>query len=718
MKRVVNLRLSVVCVLSFALGILSFHEVLFKNFWLLILCCLFSALAAVLFACARKKYWIICLAALCFVFLGFANFYRVYSCRKENFATEEKGVLQGRVTDIGRNGNAQNYLYLENCTFEDQPLLGRVSMYVFNPESYETGDVVVVFGTLRQTYALKDDVETKYVRYNVRYELADAKNAYAQSGSLTLGEKARKYVYDVASRFMPKNADVAYALLTGDRNTLSEDTRSLFTQAGIIHLLVVSGLHVGFVVGAFGFALKRLKLNPLVELTILLVPLGFYAYVCGFAPSIMRAVVMTACLYLTRFIHGKYDMLSSLCWAALFILIVQPAYLFDVGFQLSVLSVFGISTVYLQIARKLNKRKTAQNVWKKCARKVVDSVALSFACVVGTLFLSAYVFDGVVWAGIFANVVAIPLVFVAFLLSVFGMLPWVFHYLLPLADKVLQVVVVFARAVEKLPTVLPLKTLGFGVVVSVILLFVVGGYVNFSKKGKKFACVACAFLLAASVALASFPVGYVNGVQLFVERNKTTLVATNANKEVAVVGAFDGYSAYRALDCVGRKNAREVILYVTDTSNANVDVFRGYCDFRVKKVYLLDTGGNDELGAFLAQRNVPVVRAQQNELLGNGITVQSVYDGGLSGVVVKTGKVSVAVVLGNEIKTKRFEQLRQDVGLYVVTCAQEYFAQKGLKTVSYYQQNVFGNFGTNRCGNFTILEKSGTIQLNFRRNGI
>lgn len=718
MKRVVNLRLSVVCVLSFALGIFAFHEFLFKNIWILVLCCSFAVLAAALFACARKKYWIICLVALVFVLLGFANLFRVYSCRKENSVTEKSGVLQGRVTDIGRNGNPQNNLYLENCTFEGQPLEGRVSMYVFNPESYKTGDVVVVFGTLRQTYAVKDQVDTKLIRYNVRYELTDAKNAYAQSGSLTLDEKVRKYVFESVTQFMPSNADVAYALLTGDRNALATEKENAFTNAGIIHLLVVSGLHVGFVVGVFGFALKRLKLNPLLELAILLVPLCFYAYVCGFAPSVIRAIVMTACLYLTRFVHGKYDLLSSLCWAALFILIVQPAYLFDVGFQLSVLSVFGISTVYLQIARKLNKRKSPQNVWKKCGRKVVNSLALSFACVAGTLFLSAYVFQGVVWVGIFANVVAIPLVCVAFVISVFGMLPWVFHYLLWLADEVLQGVVLFAQAVEKLPTVLSLKTLAFGVIVSLVLLFVVGGYVNFSKTGKRIACGACALLLVLSVALASFPTGYANGAQLFVERSKTTLVATNVNKEVAVVGSFEGYSAVRALDCTKRKSPREITLYVTDTCDVNVMILADFCKLPVSKVYLLDTSGNDALLEYLSQQNVPVVRAQQNQLLGNGVTVQSVYDGGLSGVVVKTGKVSVAVVLGNETKTKRFAQLRQDVSLYVVSCAQQYFAQNGLKTVSYYQQNVFGNFGTNRYGNFTILEKSGTIQLNFRRNGI
>lgn len=709
MKRLINVRFALVAVSALIAGIISFYHFLFGRVW--VLCAVLAvtlALGAV-FACFNKKHLIIFIAALVFVLIGFFDFYAVYKIRKEDQTIMQNGVLRGRVTDIGRNGDGENAVYLENCTFEEEKLGGRVLLYVYDGTEFSTGDNVSVYGTLRNAYAVTPAPDTYTERRNVRYVFVGADNWIIQSGELTLDERVRKFVYEVTSENMPQNADVAYALLTGDRNALTESKTDAYAQAGIIHLLAVSGLHVGFIVALFSFLLKRLRLPVFAELAVLLVPLIFYAYICGFSPSVMRALVMTVCLYVSRMLRGRYDLLSSLCYAALFILIVRPIYLFDLGFQLSALSVFGISTVYLQIDRLIKRRKMP-----KAVRKLLQTVLLSFSCVCATAFLTANAYGYFVWLGIFVNVLAIPLVFLSFVLCFVGLIPWYFRYALQISDRILQVISDVAYGVQNLNAVLIVKTLTVGVLITVALLFIVGGYINLSGRAKSLACSACAVLLVLCVGFAYLPKNCDNCVTVFCGYDGATIVATSDKGEAAVAGNLNEYFLGEATEYLSDKKVSSLTVYIVETKSVDVPAFGNFCDrFDVEKVFLLDRTGNDLLQNLSEERNIPLIRAAFNQIYGESVTVQSVYDGGLSGAVIKTGRISVALVLGGETKTENFAELRSDVDFYAVTCAESYYSERNLQTLSYYQQPLKGNFGANKYGNFTIKELFDIITLKF-----
>ncbi len=711
MKRFVNVRFALIGVLSLMLGIFSFYQLLFGKVWVFVVALAVPIVCGVVFAFCRKKYWLLCLVAVFFVLVGFFDFYAVFQTRNESQVLVQNGVLRGRVTDIGRNGGSGS-VYLENCTFEGEKLNGRVLIYVYDDSQFSTGDNVSFYGTLRNVYAVTPTPRTDLIRHNVRYQVSDIQNTIIESGELTLGERVRKFVYETTLESMPQNADVAYALLTGDRNSLNEQKEDAYVEAGIIHLLAVSGLHVGFVVSVFSFLLKRLKLPIFVELTILLVPLVFYAYICNFAPSIVRAVVMTICVYISRILRGRYDLLSSLCYAALFILIVQPLYLFDLGFQLSALSVFGISTLYLQFDRWQKRRKMP-----KILRKLFQTVAMSFSCVCATAFLTVRTFGYFVWLGILINILAIPLVFFSFVLCFVGLLPSFFRYALLLADKSLQVVTDVAFWAQSLDATILLKTLYWGILISCLLFFVVGGYVNFSKRAQKVTYGICAILLAVCIGFAYIPQKCENSVTVFCGFDGATVVATSTDGEVAVVGRLDDYALYEVTEYLSDKKISSLKVYATETKSIGVLSFSSFCnDFDVEKVFLLDRTGNTEFQDMLETRDIPIVRAAFNQIYGNNVTVQSVYDGGLSGAVVKVGEISVAVVVGGEAKTKHFAELRSDVNFYAVTCAESYFSERNLQTLTCYQQPFEGNFGANKCGNFTIKELFDIIELNFWGN--
>ncbi len=714
MKKIVNPRLSLIAAICMVCGIVGCHEMLFGNYVPLIVCTVLLLSLTVAFLIVKKRAWRFAAFALAVFLLAFGLFGGNYVWRGETDNYSQQGVLVGRVTDIQRNGNLSNTVFLENCLIDGEKLEGRVKVYVYDGTKLHTGDNVSMFGTLRRAYVVHDDLNTTLVKNRVRYEFSDVENLVIESGDLTLGEIVRKYVYDVTFEHMPQNGDVAYALLTGDRNALDEQKRDAYVAAGIIHLLVVSGLHVGFVISIFGLFLKFFKLHPMVELLIMLVPLCFYAYVCDFAPSVMRALLMVCCTYFARTLFGKYDLLTSLCWAVTLILIAQPFYLYDVGFQLSVMSVLGIATMYFFIDRKFLRRKM-----NKILHWFLSTMAMSFSCTFATVFIIAYYFQEVVLLGLVINLLAIPLVFVAFALSLVSLLPSFFHYVAHFSDKVLQVITHVAKFCLKLDAGVNMQVVVAGVVVCIVLMFLVGGYVNLQPKRKLAASISCLLALVICVGVARIPQNCTNCIKVFFGYEDVVLVATNPNGEVAVVGNFaDNYAASYAKEFVDGQKISSVTLYVTDT--AKVDATGTVLQFigkgNVQKVYLLDSSGNDEFLGVCHQNDVPVFRAQPNVLLGQTITVQPVYDGGLAGVVVKTGEVSVASVLGKDAKANHFVQLRQDANYWIVGDDAKVFDELGLPTLSFYQQDYATNFGANKYGNFTISQKDDKIILNFRRN--
>ena len=126
---------------------------------------------------------------------------------------------------------------------------------------------------------------------------------------------------------------VAYAMILGDTRYIDDQTLQAFRNVGIAHVFAVSGLHVGFVVMLVNaFVKKRKKLSLCVTMAVLL----FYAWVCNFSPSIIRAMIMTFLLLLAKSLGREPDFLSSLSTAVCVILLIKPFYLFEVGFQLSV----------------------------------------------------------------------------------------------------------------------------------------------------------------------------------------------------------------------------------------------------------------------------------------------------------------------------------------------------------------------------------------------
>ena len=151
-----------------------------------------------------------------------------------------------------------------------------------------------------------------------------------------------------AYHFKPDELAIINALLLGQRQDISEEVYTSYTNAGAIHILAVSGLHVGIILIILTFILKpleRFKHGKFIKTFLLVSILWSFALIAGLSASVTRAVTMFSIVTIALNLKRPTNIYSTLAISMFVILLFKPLFLFDVGFQLSYLAVFAIVTI-------------------------------------------------------------------------------------------------------------------------------------------------------------------------------------------------------------------------------------------------------------------------------------------------------------------------------------------------------------------------------------
>jgi competence protein ComEC len=183
------------------------------------------------------------------------------------------------------------------------------------------------------------------------------------------------------------NLAIAQALILGDKSMLDQETRNSFGATGAMHVLAVSGLHIGIITQLllylFQFSSKLITRRNAVFITVLL--LWVYALLTGFSPSVVRAVFMFSVLILSQETGGNYAPINVLFFTAFILILFNPFVIYDIGFQLSYLAMLGIYSLYKPIAAwYITKNKILNYLWQ--------GSAIGFAAQAMTVPLTLYYF--------------------------------------------------------------------------------------------------------------------------------------------------------------------------------------------------------------------------------------------------------------------------------------------------------------------------------------
>ena len=206
----------------------------------------------------------------------------------------------------------------------------------------------------------------------------------------------------------PESFEVISALSLGYRKELTPETRAAFVATGAMHVLAVSGLHVGliylFLLRVFSF-LKRSTSGKWVRFSLILSILWAYALITGLSPSVQRATLMFTFLLFAESINRTSSIYNSIAASAFALLLIDSDILFAVGFQLSYAAVLSIVFFYPLI----NQLVPTNNPFLK---KPWQLFCVSLAAQIGTFPLSIYYFNQFPIYFWLSNFVVIPAAFV------------------------------------------------------------------------------------------------------------------------------------------------------------------------------------------------------------------------------------------------------------------------------------------------------------------
>ena len=208
------------------------------------------------------------------------------------------------------------------------------------------------------------------------------------------------------------------ALVLGRRGELSKEVIDDFKNAGAIHILAISGLHIGIILLLLNVVFKPLeylRFGKLLKLILILLLLWFFGLIAGLSPSIIRSITMFSFVAFGIIFKKSGSILYSIITSMLILLLMNPNYLFEVGFQLSYLAVFGIVLLQPRIYKWYTSRfMIIDYFWKL--------VSVSLAAQVFVLPISLYYFHqfpGLFWL---TNLLIIPVLGILLLLGILSVL--------------------------------------------------------------------------------------------------------------------------------------------------------------------------------------------------------------------------------------------------------------------------------------------------------
>ena len=334
-------------------------------------------------------------------------------------------------------GNAYNDQYIGLINHIDNKYYsGRIILNVTKDSitnSLLVGNSILVKTILQQNSLPKNPNQFDYGKYLANKQIYA--QIYISKLNIEVNKKIKKDIWFYTSRlhsriiynlekakFHKTEMNVALALILGQKQEILSDIKQDYQYSGVTHVLSVSGVHVGFIMLFILFILKPIpntKKGSLIKLSIIIISLALFAIVSGLSPPVLRSVVMFSFLAIGNHLHRNSNTYHTLLVSIFLILLFEPYFLFDAGFQLSYIALFSI--LWLQPLLKriwLPKKKIVKYLW--------EALTVSFAAQIGTFPICLYYFHQFPALFFVTNILILPVLSFIMLIGIVVMLISVF----------------------------------------------------------------------------------------------------------------------------------------------------------------------------------------------------------------------------------------------------------------------------------------------------
>ncbi|MGB3800738.1 MAG: ComEC/Rec2 family competence protein [Lewinella sp.] len=314
----------------------------------------------------------------------------------------EGAMVTGKVVSLRQSGSRTAATLAVDGVISDSLLhaaSGQLLAYLTDGEDLRVGDRTVIGSRITPVPPPLNPGVFDYAAYlagqhiyHQTYVDADAWEPVASLPGWSLrmiGERSREAWFASLTPFLREdNLAVAAALIMGKRDLLDPEVRSAYADTGAIHVLAVSGLHVGIlallVMQIMGVFLPARPRWFLVRSAVTIGVVWYFALITGLSASVQRAALMVSVVLLGKSLNRRNSIFNLLAISALLMLVIEPKQLFQVGFQLSFAAVAGIALFARRIQRMVQLPGKMHYIW--------DAISVSTAAQLGTLPFSLYYF--------------------------------------------------------------------------------------------------------------------------------------------------------------------------------------------------------------------------------------------------------------------------------------------------------------------------------------
>lgn len=405
----------------------------------MLLCAILSSVVSVITMYAEKALFIVCAGVLALIFI--MMFKRVKGEIIFTFLCVLIVALSGFFTAV-KIDSVKNYdrttcdgefVVVENPVNHGEYYSATIE--VLQSDVLSKGDkIAVTYNNKNLSYAQKfkasvsvsslENHKTRNNRYSnkifVKGYISEIVETTGEDGALSVIDNVRSYIKNkIFAKFGYTRAATVLALVTGDKSYFTDEFYSNVKSAGVAHIMVVSGMHLSVVVALFLFLLDRFIYNRYIRAFAIVTVAFALMIICGFTMSILRAGISYLFLAISLIINRQTTPENTLGTAVTVILISNPFAIFNIGFELSVLSTLSILVVAFPLIKYLSKIKFL-NKWY--IKGVLSSVIISISALIFTAPVTIYTFGYISNLSVITNLLLSPASSLALILCVLGLL--------------------------------------------------------------------------------------------------------------------------------------------------------------------------------------------------------------------------------------------------------------------------------------------------------
>lgn len=589
---------------------------------------------------------------------------------------KNRANIDGRIKQIGTTSNKNLKVTVESSLVNGNKINSKIIIYVkSNLYDIHIGDIIRIRGKIdnlekQRNFGGYD--EFLYLRSDkIQYKVYADEIKVIKKNNNKINVLKSYFQENIDNIFYFGNGDIVKAMILGDDSYLKNTTKVLYRDAGIYHILIISGLHIGIIFQLFNYIFTKIqslsKYNFLIIILLIL-----YSQLTGNSISTIRAIIMISTYISAKYFLKKRDSITSLILASMIILIYEPLNVFHIGFLYSFSAVIGIflfSKIICEYLMEENLFYKKNNFFR--SENIANSLSIIFSVILTTTPVSLYFFYYFNPYNAITNVLIMPVTFILVLFSFIvttlgGIIPILKYILMPTIFNIIK----YIEFVSSFIVSLPFSKILIGrpnIIFICLFYFFITYHFYFKIKTKKKEFVIYGFIIIAVL----FVNNYTEITFLDVGQGDS-IVIEHKNKVVIIDGGINKRELENYLNFKGITKIDMIIGTHTDKDHIGglIEIIgkKKIDNFILPLVDFKDTDNNyNDLILALNETNINLLYVRANDKLNFGdldITVlnpfKTTYNNkNDSSVVLKVVYKDISFLFTGDIEKEEFELIKK-----------------------------------------------------------